>query len=121
MNKEKYTFNIKQKGFLLKYLRENKTISDLDCAKKIVTNKLFKDWGKKEDSLRRYITFIRDWEYLKIKTPKVELTKEIQRLIKQYPNSSVMGLAVKMNVKYPEFKVGTLKYYISNYINYGVI
>ena len=71
-----------QKNFILKTIRKDLERSDKQIAFLLIKNKMFQEYESKPDTLRRYISFIRDWEFLRITQNKKQMKKDILELIK---------------------------------------
>ncbi len=112
-------FTHKRKNIILKYLRENKELNDMECSVGLITIPEIAEMDLKEDSLRRYITVIRDWENLREVVTKKVVKEEIKRLIKLYPESSLISTAKRLQLKFKELRFNTLYTYVSNYVNHN--
>lgn len=112
-------FTYKRKNIILKYLRRNRELTDMECSVGLIAIPEISEMNLKEDSLRRYLAVIRDWENLREVFPKKDIKKEIQRLIKLYPKSSIVSTAEKLKLKFPELQFKTLLNYICNYVNHN--
>jgi len=109
------------KEFIKDFCKDKINLFDSDIAKLLVKQKGFEKYSDpiKLDSLRRGISTIRS--YYKLRTTKLsrkEINKEIQDLIKKYPEQNQTQLANKLCDR-TKLNFKTCRLYINQFINYG--
>lgn len=104
-----------------KYCEKFKALSDKEILGGLLKLKIFERYKnpEKHDSLRRKISQIRQLYGLRLK--KADPSKDIQRMLEQYPEATVMALAHKLKLKYPQYKIKTLENKIGIIKKYGII
>lgn len=71
--------------------------------------------------MRRFIGVIRyDEGHIKKESELKKLYKDIQAYIKKYKNESQTSIAAKLQTKYPNYTIGTISVYISDFIHWGI-
>lgn len=91
----------------------------MQIAKTLIGQTLFSEYTTKPDTLRRYITFVRDWVGLRPVVQRKEIKKKIDELYRAYGKLNSMQMATKLKLSFPELAITTLTNYVSKYKNYG--
>lgn len=104
-----------------KYCEKFKALSDRDIVSKLLELKKFERFKEphKRDSFRRKVSQIRQLYDLRV--TKADPTEDIQRLLEQYPEATIMAIAHKLKLKYPHLKIKTLENKIGIIKKYGII
>lgn len=108
--------------YIKKYCKGKDELSDLTVAKSLVRLKKYREFEdvSRIEALRKTISFIRTYFGLRKFPPDRKLMlKDYIRLQKLYPEASVQSIAVKMQLKYPQLKISTIRTMIFHYKNYG--
>lgn len=108
------------KEFISDYLQKHNLAqySDKDITLMLLKLKRFDRWANplKQDSFRRRVSEVRT--AINARPEKPDVMKDIERLIKEYPEAPVLSLAHKLKLTYKQ-SVSTLATHIHNYKKYS--
>lgn len=117
--KSRTVFNTEQKRQILKICLKKKDETDMQIAKTLIGQNLFSKYITNPDTLRRYITFARDWFNLRPIVLKKEIKQKIEEIYKTYGSLSGVQVASKLKFYFKNLSLKTLQGYVLNYKNYG--
>ena len=107
--------------FIVDYLQKHDftQYSDRDITIKLLRLKRFNKYANplKMDTLRRVVSKLRT--AISPRPKKRDIIKDIERLMREYPEATVASLACKLKIKYPQYTLKTLEMRIYHYKLYG--
>ena len=108
-----------QKNIILKIIKDNISTPDYDIARNPVVKKCFKNL--KYDSVRRTINLLRQ-EY-NLQNPdrnnKKNISKDIPIYLKKFKDSPIHQITAQLKLKYPFYKLDTIRVYVQRYVHWG--